>query len=148
MNLEVKGESRADALATAVIIKDALADMDQALRPRLLVSSFELDAVAWLKERLPWLRVGALFTGSQRRKDDMVGRAVDLGAEALHPQLRLVTPGLIARAHAAGLRVNVWTANSWPTIRKLLALGVDGVFSDLPERVVIERARFAARKTI
>jgi glycerophosphoryl diester phosphodiesterase len=105
-----------------------------------------LDAVAWLKSRLPWLRVGALFTGAEGRREDMVSRALDLDAEAIHPNIRLVLPDLVERAHAAGLRVNVWTANRRPTIRRLLALGVDGIFSDAPERVVIERARFAARE--
>jgi glycerophosphoryl diester phosphodiesterase len=77
----------------------------------------------------------------------MVARTLDLDAEALHPNIKLVTPDLVERAHTIGLRVNVWTANRWPTIRRLLTLGVDGIFSDLPERVVIERARFAARET-
>jgi glycerophosphoryl diester phosphodiesterase len=147
MNLEIKAESRGDALATAEIVVAPLTDLDESLRARLLVSSFELDAVAWLKTRLPWARAGALFTGAQWRKDDMVARALDLGVEALHPNLRLVTPDLVERAHGAGLRVNVWTANRWPTIRKLLALRVDGIFSDLPERVVIERAHLMARET-
>jgi glycerophosphoryl diester phosphodiesterase len=147
MNLEVKADSREDALATAAIIESALADLNEPMRARILVSSFELDAVAWLKSRLPWLRVGALFSGSQWRKEDMVSRALDLDAEAIHPNIRLVLPDLVDRAHAAGLRVNVWTANRRPTIRRLLALGVDGIFSDAPERVVIERARFAARES-
>ena len=146
MNLEVKAESRENALATAKIIASSLADLHEPLRGRLLISSFELDAVAWLKGQLPWLRVAALFSGSQWRKEDMIARALDLSAEALHPNIRLVTPDLVEHAHAAGLRVNVWTANRRTTIRKLLALGVDGIFSDLPERVVIERARFAARE--
>jgi glycerophosphoryl diester phosphodiesterase len=77
----------------------------------------------------------------------MVSRALDLDAEAIHPNIRLILPELVERAHAARLRVNVWTANRRPTIRRLLALGVDGIFSDAPERVVIERARFAARET-
>lgn len=147
MNLEVKADTAADALATAEIIAAALVELDEPMRERVLVSSFELDAVEWLKKRLPWLHVGALFTGSQWRKDDMIARALDLGAEALHPKLNLVTPDLIARAHTSGLPVHVWTANRWATIRKLLALGADGIFSDLPERVVIERARFAAHTT-
>jgi glycerophosphoryl diester phosphodiesterase len=146
MNLELKADSRGDALATAAIIESALVELNQPMRARLLLSSFELDAVAWLKSRLPWLRVGALFTGSQWRKEDMVSRALDLDAEAIHPNIRLILPELVERAHAARLRVNVWTANRRPTIRRLLALGVDGIFSDAPERVVIERARFAARK--
>jgi len=147
MNLEVKASSREDTLATAAALEGMLADLNESMRARMLVSSFELDAVAWLKSRLPWLRVGALFSGSQWRKEDMVARALDLDAEAVHPNIRLVAPDLLERAHDAGLRVNVWTANRWPTIRKLLALGVDGIFSDLPERVVIERARFMARET-
>ncbi len=146
MNLEVKAGSREDALATAALVATALTAQTESLRARILVSSFELDAVAWLKSRLPWLRVGALFSGSQWRKEDMVSRALDLDAEAVHPNIRLVLPELVDRAHAAGLRVNVWTANRRPTIRRLLAVGVDGIFSDAPERVVIERARFAARE--
>jgi glycerophosphoryl diester phosphodiesterase len=147
MNLEVKANSTEDALATAEIVLASLTELGEQMRARLLVSSFELDAVAWLKSRLPWLRVAALFTGAQWRREDMIAHALDLGAEALHPNLRLVTPDLIERAHVAGLGVNVWTANRWSTIRKLLALGVDGIFSDLAERVVIERARFMARET-
>jgi glycerophosphoryl diester phosphodiesterase len=145
MNLEVKAESREDALVTAALIESALADLDEPMRERLLVSSFELDAVAGLKSRLPWLRGGTLFAGTHWRKEDMIARALELGAEAIHPGIRLVTSDLVDRAHDAGLRVNVWTANRWTTIRKLLLIGVDGIFSDAPERVVIERARFVAR---
>src|SRR5262245_17870729 len=72
MNLEVKASSREDALTTAAIVESALADLNEPMQARLLLSSFELAAVAWLKSRLPWLRVGALFTGAQWRKEEMV----------------------------------------------------------------------------
>src|SRR5262249_17324393 len=127
MNLEVKAETRENALATAEIIASSLADLTEPTRKRLLVSSFQLDGVALLKSELPWLRVGALFSGSQWRNEDMIARALGLSAEALHPHIRLVTPVLVDRAHEAGLHVNVWTANRRPTIRKLLTLGVDGI---------------------
>src|SRR5215831_1729822 len=114
MNLELKADSREDALATAAIIESALTDLTEATRKRILLSSFELDSVGWLKSRLPNLRVGALFTGAQWRKEDMVSRALDLDAEAVHPNVRLAQPDLVERAHAVGLRVNVWTANRRP----------------------------------
>jgi glycerophosphoryl diester phosphodiesterase len=123
-----------------------LRGLDATLRERVLVSSFEHPAVRLLKERLPWLRIAALYGGREWRWQGMLGPALDMGAEAIHPGLRLVTPELIQRAHAAGLRVNVWTANLYPTIRRLIHLGVDGIFSDYPERVVIVRARLAARR--
>ena len=48
----------------------------------------------------------------------------------------LVTPELIAGAHARGVDVHVWTINEPGEIDALIALGVDGVISDYPARVV------------
>jgi glycerophosphoryl diester phosphodiesterase len=48
----------------------------------------------------------------------------------------LVTPELVAAAHAHGVHVHVWTINEPRQIADLLALGVDGVISDFPARVV------------
>lgn len=48
----------------------------------------------------------------------------------------LVTPELLEAAHAHGVHVHVWTINDPAEITALLALGVDGVISDYPARVV------------
>ena len=48
----------------------------------------------------------------------------------------LVTPELIAAAHAHGIHVHVWTINDPREIADLIELGVDGVISDFPARVV------------
>lgn len=140
VNLEVKGESVAESVGTAQAIEPILRQQHPLFRKRILVSSFEHPAVALLKERLPWLRVGALY-GTTWRRRDLIAPARDLGAEAIHPALSLVSSALIHHAHDAGLRVNVWTANRISTIEQLVRWGVDGIFSDYPERVVIVRAR-------
>lgn len=144
LNLEIKGESLEDAMGTAEAVEPVLAALEEPLRSRLLVSSFELAAVARLKERLPWLRVAALYSGREWQKRDMLASALAMGAEAIHPGVALTTAELIAKAHAANLRVNVWTANRRAIIRKLIAWGADGLFSDYPERVVITRTQMAA----
>lgn len=54
----------------------------------------------------------------------------------------IVTPRFIATAHAAGLEVHVWTIDEPDEMRRLLALGVDGIMTDRPELlrdVLIER---------
>lgn len=144
LNLEIKGESIPESLGTAEAVEPILRDLDAAMRGKMLVSSFALPAVKLLKERLPWLRVAALYGGRQWRRDDMIAPALAIGAEAIHPGLSAVTSDGVRRAHEAGLRVNVYTANLFRTIRALIALDVDGIFSDYPERVVIARARLAA----
>lgn len=140
VNLEIKGESLAEAVATAEAVEPVLGGLDEAFRALVLVSSFEHPAARLLKERLPWLRVGALYGSRAWRRRDMLAPALDMGAEAIHPGAGLVTSDLVRRAHDAGLRVNVWTANRWSTIRRLIEWEVDGIFSDYPERVVIARA--------
>ncbi|WP_448071421.1 glycerophosphodiester phosphodiesterase [Georgenia yuyongxinii] len=46
---------------------------------------------------------------------------------------RIVTPSLIRQAHAAGLRVDVWTIDDEDDMRRLLAWGVDGIMTDRPD---------------
>lgn len=52
--------------------------------------------------------------------------------EALHPHLQDATPALIARLHRAGKRVQVWTVNDEADMRRLVAQGADGIFTDDP----------------
>ena len=147
LNLEIKGESVAESLGTAEAVEPVLRELEEPLRSRLLVSSFAHPAVALLKERLPWLRVATLYSGREWQKQDMLAPALAMGAEAIHPGVALTTADLVSWAHDAELRVNVWTANRTATIRKLIAWGVDGLFSDYPERVIIARTQLAMQMT-
>lgn len=144
INLEIKAESETQALETAEAVAPVLEALQSPLRERLLVSSFELASVRLLKQRLPWLRVAALYGGREWKQRDMLAPALEMNAEAIHPGVSLTTAELIRDAHAVGLQVNVWTANSLGVIYKLISWDVDGLFSDFPERVIIGRARFQA----
>ena len=50
--------------------------------------------------------------------------------------LRVVSPRMIDIAHRHGVKVHVWTINEEADIRRLLQMGVDGICSDYPDRVV------------
>jgi len=63
--------------------------------------------------------------GIRRRLTDIAGYADGIG-----PHQRRVGPALVSAAHAAGLLVHPHTVNDVPRMRRLLALGVDGLFSD------------------
>lgn len=139
LNLEIKGENVEQCLTTARRVVPILETLDDTWRARLLASSFEHAALVELKDRLPWLRLGVLF-GKEWRNQDLVSVAKGLGAEAIHPAAQLLDQKLVERAHAAGLRVNVWTINALHEIRELVAWGVDGIFTDYPERVIVARS--------
>ena len=70
------------------------------------------------------------------------GRALQV--PPAHAGMEIVTAASLAAAHRAGLEVHVWTINDAAEIERLLALGVDGVMSDLPGLVADAVRRRAA----
>ncbi len=139
LNLEIKGETSDRCIETARVVAPILESLDDAFRARLLVSSFEHLSLVELKQRLPWLRIAALF-GKEWRHKDIVAVASGLGAEAIHPAAQILDPDLVRHAHAADLGVNVWTVNAPHDLRRCIDWKVDGIVSDYPERVIIARS--------
>lgn len=58
------------------------------------------------------------------------GRPVALQIPHRHKGLRLVTPGLVRRAHANGVQVHVWTIDDEQEMNILLDRGVDALITD------------------
>lgn len=100
---------------------------------KILVSSFHLPELWEFKQLAPEIPVGALLCGVPL---DWAGCAVELGAATLNLSSEFVDPRLVADAHAHGLKVYVYTVNDPAEMRALRALGVDGVFSDYPDRAL------------
>jgi glycerophosphoryl diester phosphodiesterase len=51
-------------------------------------------------------------------------------ADYLVPHFRLLSPGLVENAHAAGKLVITWTVNDPQQMRRIAEMGVDGIISD------------------
>jgi glycerophosphoryl diester phosphodiesterase len=59
--------------------------------------------------------------------------------------IELVTNDTVTAAHRFGLEMHVWTVNDEAEMERLLDLGVDGVMSDFPQRLVAVAGRRQAR---
>jgi glycerophosphoryl diester phosphodiesterase len=75
-----------------------------------------------------------------RYRDGSLPPRVDIAGPSL--EILKAHPGYVARVHAMGHRVHVWTVDSEVDIKEVLALGVDAVITDHPRRVrrQLERA--------
>jgi len=62
------------------------------------------------------------------------GAALQIPIE--YEKFKLVTPESVAAAHQVGVEVHVWTVNEPSEMSGLLALGVDGIITDFPDRLL------------
>lgn len=92
-----------------------------------LVMSFDHPAVRAMREAAPEIATGIIYAA---RLADVVGAARAADANAVCPAWHLVTAGVVAEAHAAGLGVFPWTIDQEPAMRRCLDWGVDGVTSN------------------
>jgi glycerophosphoryl diester phosphodiesterase len=99
---------------------------------RVLASSFEPHLLERLAAARPRVARGLLC---RRNPGRWLRRALQLGCVSFHPHASLITPWLVAQAHEAGLRVFAWTIDSPAQARRLIRLGVDGIFTNRPERL-------------
>lgn len=130
VNIELKSAG-GTAEAVAAVIRsyvDAGWPVD-----KFLVSSFHLPELWEFKQLAPEIPIGALLCGVPL---DWAGCALELGAATLNLSSEFVDPRLVADAHAHGIKVYVYTVNDVAEMRLLRRMGVDGVFTDHPDRAL------------
>ena len=127
VNVELKpvGDDGLEARALAVVESaGALA--------RVVFSSFDAGALERLRACAAGATLAVLWDAGPVA--DAVGRARRVGARALHLRKDRTTPDALAAAAAAGLPVRAWTVNERGEMDRLVAAGVEGIFTDFPER--------------
>jgi glycerophosphoryl diester phosphodiesterase len=75
-----------------------------------------------------------------------IALAQELGAEAMHAERTIARAAAVEEAHRLGFEVRAWPVNRPEEIARLAALGIDGLFSDYPERLLHFTANRAAAR--
>jgi glycerophosphoryl diester phosphodiesterase len=130
-NLELKRGRRGDYPGLEAAALEAVTL--RGLLPRTLFSCFGESVLERLRALEPAARVALLV--EPKRAQRPVERARGLGAEALNPWYGLVTRSLVEEAHAAGLMVYPYTVDDPREMRRQVELGVDGLFTNHPDRM-------------
>ncbi len=125
LNIELKGAGTAGPVVA--LLREYLGNGWAA--ENFLISSFHRKELRHLRDC--GLRIGILFGRSPRRFRPL---AEELGAWSIHVPLGRVTPGLVGDVHADGRKLLVYTVNERADMDRMDAMGVDGIFSDFPDR--------------
>jgi glycerophosphoryl diester phosphodiesterase len=140
-NLDIKAEGGLEPSAAVLKAANAI--------DRVCVSSFSQSRVRRIRKLLG----PRLCTGYGEWEIALIRflpfALPSAGASLQIPQaygpLRVLTPGLIKRAHARGKQIHVWTVDDPALMHRLLDAGVDGIITDrtdLLRDVLIERGQW------
>jgi len=144
VNIEIKNLPDDPDYDADHAVVDAVAGLAQAyLGPeRTIISSFNMDSVDRMHRVDPSLPCAWLFF-QMTDPTSVVDRAVAHEMSAIHPFDNLVDASMVRRAHDAGLLVNVWTVDDPDRMAALVAMGVDGICTNVPDvcRRIVDDAR-------
>ena len=138
MNLEIKDTRSSTIHSLCRLIHD------HQMTKKIMVASFDADSLKEFRSLCPQVATSAgaseamLFYGLQKV---YLEAAYSPDAQALQvPEtfrdLRVVNRRFIEAAHARNMRVQVWTVDDVDAMQRLLNLGVDGIMTDYPQRLM------------
>lgn len=130
VNIELK-TANGTAAAVAKLLR---AYLERGWQPeRWLVSSFHLPELRAFRRLLPEVPVGALLCGVPL---DLAACGTALGAASVNLALDFADAALVADAKQRGMKAYVYTVNEPDDFARMEALGIDGVFTDYPDRAL------------
>ncbi len=98
-----------------------------------IVSSFDWDQLKVVAAEEPGLRLALL---GEKAPSVLLQAAATMHAFAIAPRFDIADAALCAEAHRRGLAVYVWTVDDAPTMRRLIAAGVDGIMTNNPKKLL------------
>jgi len=107
------------------------------LEKRVIVQSFDVRTLKELDRLDHRIRLALLVS---KRKVDANLTALGFDPDIYSPDYRLVDEKLIRQLHDRDIQVIPWTVNDTAAMKKLIAMGVDGIITDYPD-IAMELSR-------
>lgn len=136
-NIEIKSREEWDNIFTPEPNEFAalvLAEIEQlGIVERTCVQSFDVRSLKAVQEQMPNI-TKALLIMNQKGVDknlEILGFTPDIYS----PYHLLLSKSTVEDLHAKGMKVIPWTVNKVNRMRALIAMGVDGIITDYPNRI-------------
>lgn len=113
--------------------------IERNLQENVIIMSFDAAVLNVLKEGFPEVKASYLW---YKKGIEESLRELNFTPEAVGPWFKqLKNRETVASLQKRGIKVIPWTVNTKKQIREMINLGVDGIISDYPERVLEEKEK-------
>lgn len=141
VNIEIKTEAVTDASAGGIEEKCLQIVHQTGMQNHLVFSSFDPRALRHLKEIHPSTAIAVLFEKKHQGSKLPSQILGSLGAEAFNCSLRQLNKKRLADLKSNSIPFNVYTINDEKSMKSLLELGANGLFTNAPDilnRVLVD----------
>lgn len=98
---------------------------------KTIISSFNHYVLLKIKKNYPEIAVAPLYSSGIFA---YIGEyAKKIGADAIHPNFRSVTPKVLESCREHNIKINSWTIDNADDISQLYKMGVDGIITNVPD---------------
>ena len=140
INIEIKNPQNDAITALCQTIQDY--NMSQ----RVMIASFDAGALKQFRSLCPAVATSAgaseaiwfYWLLKLRMASAYTPKAQALQVPERYGDLQIVDKRFIAAAHDHNMRVQVWTINDKDAMQRLLKLGVDGIMTDYPQKLLAQ----------
>lgn len=132
VNVEIKTE----AVGRGIVEKTLQVIERLGMRDQVVISSFDPRALERVRELDETLVTASLFN-ARLQKGLSPGEVMDrVGSQGFNLSKRQVHPSIVEACHALGRPVAVYTVDDPDEMKRLIALGVDAIFTNRPDRLL------------
>ena len=139
-NIEIKRVAQQDSIfhpTAAIFVEKTLQVIRQkGILDRTILQCFDLETLRLVHQAEPHLATALLVEESQSKGIEADVEALGFVPTIYSPDFKLVTTTTVAYAHRNGMRVVPWTVNKRSDMQDMIRLGVDGIITDYPDRLI------------
>jgi glycerophosphoryl diester phosphodiesterase len=136
VNIEIKKEAVTDMVEGGVANKvlDLVRRVD--MLDRVILSSFEPKALKHARRLEPRVKTASLYDPDVHRGMSPIQVMQDADSSGFNVSERRLSKKMIKECQRYGRPLSVYTANDEGTMRRLIAMGVHGLFTDHPDLLI------------
>lgn len=136
INVEIKDEAVTDRVRGGITDRVIGAVKAHGVAEKVILSSFEPRALAHAREIDPRIRRASLFNEELHAGRTPLEVMDEVGSVSFNLGREQVTAETVEACHAHGRSVLVYTVNEVADMERAILLGVDGLFTDRPDRLL------------
>ena len=129
LNIELKGDNTADRVN---FITDVYIKKMGWSKENIVISSFKWDELRKMREINNDIAIAVL---TDEDPIEAIAVANELNAVAINPWFKTLNAKNVQEIHEAGFKVNTYTVNEPQDIATVISHGVDGIFTNYPDRI-------------